>query len=263
MLILKIGGGREINIDGVAADVAAVQGPVLIVHGANAWRDELAGKLGIEKRVITSASGYDSVFSDESAIDLLMMAYAGLRNKRIVEAMLRRDVRAIGLSGLDGCIVRARRNPGIRSLENGKVLIRRDFSGKPKEVNETLLRMLLDGGYVPVLTMPLADEKGAAVNSENDDVVAVLHAALHATTIVQLIEAPGLLRSADEPGSMVSSLTPSELSRWEESSSGRIKRKLHAISKVFASGPARLVIADGRTEHPLADALQGKGTVIE
>lgn len=263
MLIVKIGGGRAINIDGVAEDLTAIASPVIIVHGANSWRDELAQKLGIEKRVITSASGYDSVFSDENAIDLMMMAYAGLRNKRIVEALQRRGLRAVGLSGLDGRVVQARRNPGIRSMEGDKVVIRRDFSGKPKEINESLLHLLLDAGYLPVLTMPLVDEQGWAINSENDDVVALLHQVMQAQTVIQLIEASGLLRSADQPDSVISSLTPVELKQWEDAASGRIKRKLHAIGKVFAAGPTRLVIADGRVAHPLATALEGKGTVIQ
>ena len=59
----------------------------IIVHGANAFRDRLAKDLGIEKKIVKSVSGYESVFSDKNAIDIMMMSYAGLRNKRIVELL--------------------------------------------------------------------------------------------------------------------------------------------------------------------------------
>lgn len=263
MVLVKIGGGRAINLEGVAGDLAALGQRAVLVHGANAWRDELGDRLGVASTVVTSASGYESVLTDEATVDLMLMAYAGLRNKRIVEALLRRGVKAVGLTGLDGGLVRGRRNAGIRSREGGKILVRRDLSAKPASVDEALLRLLLDAGVTPVLTVPIADEEGAAVNTENDEVVALLQGVLRAETVVQLIEAPGLLADRDDPASLLPRLAPSEVARWEERAEGRFKRKLHAISKLFASAPTRLVIADGRSEHPLRDALEGKGTVIQ
>ena len=262
MLILKIGGGRRINLEGVAEDLAGLPEPVVVVHGANAWRDELAARLGAERKVLTSASGYESTYSDDEAIDVLLMAYAGLRNKRIVEAMTRRGIRAVGLTGLDGGLVRGRRNPGIRSREGDKVIVRRDHSGKPVSMNEPLLRMLLDAGYLPVLTVPIAGEDGSALNTENDDVVALLQGVLRAETIVQLIEARGILDNPDDPSSVVAHLSAAEVAGREESASGRFKRKLHGIAKLLQAAPCRVVVADGRAEHPVSDALDGKGTVI-
>ncbi|NOT09631.1 MAG: acetylglutamate kinase [Gemmatimonadales bacterium] len=262
MLLVKIGGGAAINLDGIAVDLAALPGPVVVVHGANALRDRLAAQLGIEKRVITSASGYDSVFSDDSAIDLLMMAYAGLANKRIVERVQRAGRNAIGLTGLDGRLVVAARNQGVRVREGTKTLLLRDRSDKPASVNSSLLRLLLDRGYTPVITVPLLDEAGVAVNAENDDVMAVLQGVVRARCIVQLIEAPGLLADPNDPGSLVTRLSVQELERHEAGATGRFKRKLHALRKLFVDGDPVVTLADGRTEHPIADALAGKGTVI-
>ena len=85
MIIVKIGGGKDINIEGVIKDLSSIKEKFIIIHGANYLRDELLKSLGISKRTITSISGYSSVFSDEESIDVMMMAYSGLRNKRIVE----------------------------------------------------------------------------------------------------------------------------------------------------------------------------------
>jgi len=261
-MIVKIGGGAGINVAGVAADLAALGKPTIVVHGANAARDELAVRLGTPPQVVTSASGYSSVLSDPLAIDVMFMTYAGLRNKRIVEALQQAGVSALGLCGLDGRVIQGQRNRGIRVEENGRTRILHDLSGKPQSANGALLRALLDLGHTPVLTVPIADESGAAINADNDDIVAVLARDLHAATVIQLIEAPGLLRDAADPGSVITTLDADALARWEEAATGRIKRKLHALRRLAESSAPRIVIADGRREHPLADALTGTGTEI-
>ena len=262
MYIVKVGGGETVNLAGVAGDLASLDVPCVVVLGANAVRDDLAARLGSPRRTLTSVSGYTSVFSDEAALDVIMMAYSGLRSKRFVELCQRRGVNAIGLSGIDARVVEGQRNRGIRVREGGKTLIRRDFSGKPRAVNGGLLGTLLEGGYTPVLTIPIADENGYAINSENDDIVNVLQAALGAERIVQLIEAPGFLDDPDDPASVVATLSRAELARREAQVEGRMKRKMLALRRLFEAGAAEVVIGDGRVKHPVRSALDGAGTVI-
>lgn len=262
MYIIKIGGGAAINIEGIIADLAEVNVPFIIVHGANALRDEINTKLGTEKKVLTSVSGYSSVFSDEDAIDAILMSYAGLRNKRIVESCQKQGINAVGLSGLDGRLVQGRRNKGIRVKENSKILIKRDFSGKPATINNDLLSLLLDNGYSPVLCIPIVDENGFAINSENDDIITCLAAVTKPECIFQFIEAPGFLDDPTDESSVVKTMTGAELSQREAQVQGRMKRKMLALCSLFEQGAARVIIADGRTEHPLADALAGQGTTI-
>jgi len=262
MIIVKIGGGNEINIRGIIADLAEIDERFIIVHGANALRDRLARDLGHPKQVLTSVKGYSSVYSDEKALDIMMMSYAGLRNKRIVELCHQHGINAVGLTGLDGKVIRGRRNRGIRVKQNGKQKIIRDYSGKPEGVNGAFLDLLLDGGYVPVLTVPIIDEHNAAINTDNDDVVRVLQKAMKADTLVNLIEAPGFLEDKDDEASLIGEISPSELEAREQQSEGRMKRKILAVRKLFEHGATRVIISDGRSEHPVADALAGKGTVI-
>ena len=262
MIIVKIGGGKDINIEGIVADLAAIDGQYVIVHGANALRDKLAEDLGQPKQVLTSVKGYSSVYSDEKLLDVMMMAYAGLRNKRIVELCHRYGINAVGLSGLDGKMVRGKRNQGIRVYQGKKLKIVRDFSGKPQSVNASLLNLLLDNGYVPVLTVPIIDEQNAAINTENDDVVRVLQKALKADTVLNLIEAPGFLENKEEAASLIKKIPASELESREQQVGGRMKRKMLAVKKLFEQGAGRVIISDGRTDHPVSDALAGKGTVI-
>jgi len=262
MMLIKIGGGEQINLEATIADLATLEQPFVIVHGANVLRDQLAQQLGKEKTVLTSVSGYASVFSDQDAIDVIMMSYSGLRNKQIVELCQRNNINAVGLTGLDGRLVQGERNKGIRVRENGKTLIKRDLSGKPRSINSQLLMMLLDNGYCPVLTIPIVDENGFAINSENDDIVVQIASALDIDTVIQLIEAPGFLDDPADESSLVTRMNLSELERRETSVEGRIKRKLLALTRLCQGGKTRVIITDGRGKQPIISALEGAGTHI-
>ncbi len=263
MYIIKVGGGNEINLEGVVSDLATLEQPFVVVLGANALRDSLAIRLEQEKVELTSVSGYTSVFSDTTAIDLIMMAYSGLSNRRFVELCQRNGVNAVGLTGLDGRLIQGRRNRGIKVREGKKTLVKRDLSGKPLSVNVSLLKTLLEQGYRPVLSIPIIDEGGFAINSENDDIVAVLQSALRAEKLVQLIEAPGFLEDKNDEHSVLTTLSVTELEDREAAVEGRMKRKILALRRLFDAGAAKVIIADGRTEHPVLDALAGKGTTIQ
>jgi acetylglutamate/LysW-gamma-L-alpha-aminoadipate kinase len=262
MMLIKIGGGEQINLEATITDLAELEQPFIIVHGANVLRDQLAKRLGMEKTVLTSVSGYSSVFSDQAALEVIMMSYSGLRNKQIVELCQRNGINAVGLTGLDGRLVQGERNKGIRVRENGKTLIKRDLSGKPRQINTALLTLLLENGYCPVLTIPIADENGFAINSENDDIIVQLARALNIESVVQLIEAPGFLGDPADESSLVAKMSLAELQAREATVEGRIKRKLLALTRLCQGGKTRVIIADGRGEQPVINALAGAGTHI-
>ena len=263
MTIIKIGGGEYINIEAIIKDLSRLEDDFLIVHGANALRDDVAKKLNYEKKVLLSASGYSSVFSDEEALNIMMMSYSGLRNKRIVEMCQQVGINAIGLTGIDGKLVEGKRNRGIKVKENGKLRMVRDFSGKPKNINVDLIKLLLSNGYIPVLTVPIIDENNFAISSENDDIVALLKSSLDAERVIQLIEAPGFLDDASNPDSVVKSISQAELEKRESQVDGRMKRKMKALIKLFESGKTSVYICDGRIENPITNALNGGGTIIQ
>lgn len=265
MLVVKIGGGADLDLEAIATDLASLDRPFVLLHGANQLRDDLAEALGRPSTVVESLSGFTSVLTDDEAMDVLMAAYAGIRNKRLVELLRRAGVNAVGLTGLDGGLVRGERNPGIRVAREGRKLLLRDHSGKPREINGTLLSTLLGGGYVPVVTVPIAGEDGSALNTENDEVLALLAAAVDATDVVSLMEAPGLLARADDETSRVPELDATELPAWEERVQGRMRRKVRALRSLFSATEGqdvRVVLADGRRARPVSRALSGDGTVI-
>lgn len=262
MVIVKIGGGELINLKGIVSDLSKLKEKFIVVHGANWLRDKFYKVFGWKKEVVISVSGYESVFSDERAIDLLMMAYSGLVNKRLVELCHQYGINAIGLSGLDGALIRGRRNCGIRIREDNRVKILRDLSGKPKNLNGELLNLLLNAGYTPIITVPIIDENNKAVNTENDEIVVLLHRFFRAEKIIYLIESAGVLKNPSDPDSVIPFLTPGDAKEFERYAKGRFKRKFLAIKKILDLGCPEIIISDGRTEHPVLDALKRKGTVI-
>ena len=85
---------------------------------------------------------------------------------------------------------------------------------------------------------------------------------MNAETIINLIEAPGFLENKDDPSSLVNKMSQNELELRENQVEGRMKRKVLALRKLFEQGPCKVIISDGRVEHPLNEALNNNGTVI-
>jgi len=112
------------------------------------------------------------------------------------------------------------------------------------------------------LTVPIIDENNIAINSDNDDITACLQMEIKADCVLHLIEAPALLLNPNDENSAIKYLNYSQLIKLEENSNGRIKRKLHSIRKLIDNGCKKIIISDGRIDHPISAALNGNGTII-
>lgn len=265
MIIIKIGGGKAIDINAISVDIANLskKEQVVVVHGASATRDEVAAKLGVPTKTITSPSGVTSVYTDKAAIDVFLMVYCGLVNKKIVAFMQKHGVNAVGLSGIDGKLWQAKRKDVVYAVENGKTKIVRDnFTGRVEKINTDLLALLLNNNYVPVLCPPAISFENDIVNTDNDLAVAVLAGALHADKVVSLFEAPGLLKSIDDKKSVISHINKNQLADYLQYAKGRMKKKILGAQKTLEQGVKSIYWGDGRVEHPVLQALEGKGTVI-
>jgi acetylglutamate/LysW-gamma-L-alpha-aminoadipate kinase len=229
MYIIKIGGGKTINHKAIIKSLKLLDNKVIVVHGANSLRDEIAQRLGIPVKTIISLKGYSSVRSDKKLMDLFLMSYAGLRNKRLVEIAQQAGINAIGLTGLDGALIRGKRNKKILSKEGDKIkVIKDDYSGRPKEIKADLLKILLNKGLTPFICPPILNEENEALNSENDSIVSLLVKDLSKVkTIIHFIEAPGLLKDHQDEKSLISKISLKELKEAEDKyTKGRMKRKM-------------------------------------
>lgn len=266
MLTVKIGGGAGVRYDLVAADVAALRvggTPIVLVHGGSHETNVVAEKLGKPPRFVTTASGHESRYTDRETLEIFEMVYCGKINKGLVERLQGLGVQAVGLSGVDGRLLEAKRKDTLTIVENGrKRVLRDDLTGTIESVNAALLRMLLDAGYLPVVTPPAISREHVAVNVDGDRAAARIAGALGATDLVILSNVPGLLRDVADPASLVTRIEASALDDHMDLAKGRMKRKLVAAREAVSAGVRRVVIGDARVDAPIQAALSGRGTVI-
>ncbi len=266
MILIKIGGGKELNIDNVCKDIAELvekKEKVIIVHGASETRDEIARSLKSPTRVLISPSGVSSVYTDQEAIDIFLMAYAGLINKRIVANLQKYGVNAIGLSGIDGRLWEAKRKDAVYSVEEGKTkLITDNLTGKVVKTNKHLINLLVRYKYTPVICPPAISEESQIVNTDNDFATAVMVEDLKIKKMISLFAAPGLLRDVDDPKSLIRKMNREELHNYLQFAQGRMKKKLLGAENAFTAGLKIMYWGDGRVDFPLRKALSGAGTII-
>lgn len=261
--MVKLGGGATLDIDAVLRDLAALQRPWVLVHGGNAELNAVSEAMGHKPRFVTSPGGYTSRVTDPETIKLIQMVYRGRINNDLVLRLQGLGVNAVGLSGVDGRLWQAERKEAIRVVENGrKFLLRDDFTGKVVSVNTGLLRLLLDNGYRPVLTLPALASDGSAVNVDGDRAAAAVAAALGAQELVILSNVPGLLRDVNDPTSLIPVIKKAELASGQSVALDRMKKKLLGSEEALAGGVQRVVLATANHATPVQNALAGNGTVI-
>ncbi len=266
MIVIKVGGGQDLNIDAVVADIVKLRAAgqdLLLVHGGAETTNEVAKALGHPPQFVTSESGYVSRRTDRRTLEIFEMVYCGQLNKMWVEKLQTADVNAVGLSGLDGRIFEGKRKDKLRVRINGKrMVLRDDWTGTVARVNVDLLRVLLDAGYLPVLTPPGSSDKGEAINVDGDRAAAMVAAAFAAEALVILSNVPGLLRNFPDESSLIREIPRAKADDFMQFAEGRMKKKVMGAVEAVAAGVQRVVFADGRVAEPISRALAGEGTQI-
>ena len=236
----------------------------MFVHGGSAEASALGEALGTPPRFITSPSGYTSRYTDRKTLEIFAMAVKGKVNTLLVEQLQMLGVNAFGLSGLDGRLMQAARKDSIQSVENGKrKIIRDDYTGKVEKVDTALLNTLLENGYLPVIAPMAVSQKGEALNIDADRAAASVASALQAETLVLLTAVPGLMKNFPDESTVIAQLSQGQLPAALEAAQGRMKKKVLGAEEALKGGVKRVIIADGRIQNPIVNALSGKGTVIQ
>ena len=267
MYVIKIGGGAAIGetvFAQFAADLAQLKLPAVLVHGGNAEFSKLSAALGMPPRMITNDKGRVSRYTDRAAIDAMLMAYAGKVNKTIVGKFQQAGINAVGLSGMDGRIATGRRKPVMRGTEEGKTkVLRDDHAGTIEQVDPTLVTLLLDAGYLPVLTPPaLALDEGLPINVDGDKLALELAIAIGAEAMLFFSDTPGLLRDRDDETSLIRDIDVSDPNAALSFAKGRMVVKVEAAIGAVNRGVGRVVFSDARVEGPVSRALAGEGTIV-
>src|SRR5215475_2290474 len=181
---------------------------ICVVHGGGKQLSELAKKLGIEQTIIEGRR-----VTDDATLEMAKMIFAGKINTDILAALRHRGIEAVGLSGVDGNIVHAERRPPkeILNRETG-VKDKVDFGhvGDVVQINTRLLTVLLDHGYLPVVSSLGADDEGLVFNINADTIASEIAIQLQAEKLVLLSDVDGIYLRPNEPASKLSRLTANE-----------------------------------------------------
>jgi [amino group carrier protein]-L-2-aminoadipate 6-kinase len=265
IMVIKCGGHASVDPAAVCADVAwlrAAGTAVVCVHGGSAEIERLAAGLSVPLRRLASPDGMSARYTDEATLDVVCLALAGRVQPRLVMALLRAGVPAVGLSGVDGGLLRGRRRTAQRVLAGGRqAIVRDDRSGRVTAVNTELLSALSAAGFVPVISPPVLGEDGAMLNADADRVAAAVAGAIGASTLLMLTGAPGVLADPADPASVLADCAvppqgPPPLR------GGGIGVKLLAARDALAAGVPAVLVADGRADQPVRRALAGEATRV-
>jgi [amino group carrier protein]-L-2-aminoadipate 6-kinase len=267
MIVVKVGGGTSLNIEAIVADLVALRAAgteLLLVHGGAQTTNAVAEALGHPPQFVTSETGHVSRRTDRRTLEIFEMVYCGQLNKMWVEKLQTAGVNAVGLSGLDGRIFEGTRKDTLRIKVDGRRLVLRDdWTGTVERVNTHLLRLLIDGGYFPVLTPPGASTAGEAVNVDGDRAAAMVAGAFGAEALLILTDTPGLLRAFPDESTLITEIPRAQADRFMQYAEGRMKKKVMGAVEAIAGGVRKVIFADGRIEQPLSRALAGGGTHIQ
>jgi acetylglutamate kinase len=256
VIVVKYG-GAAMDRAGLAAsfaqDVALLQSagitPV-VVHGGGPQVTQVSARLGIETTFVDGLR-----VTDAETLDVATMVLAGKLNKEVVGSLVAGGVAAVGLSGIDGGLLLARR----------QVAPDLGFVGEVVHVNADVLRTLTERRFVPVVASIAVDETGQAYNVNADVVAAELAIELGAEKLVFINDVPGLIGPT---GDLLSELSGQQcldlLARGGVVEGGMIP-KLESAVDALGAGVKRVHLVDGRVEHSLVLGLftpEGVGTMI-
>jgi [amino group carrier protein]-L-2-aminoadipate 6-kinase len=263
--VVKCGGNAAVRPDAICADIAELHReglPLIVVHGGSADIERLAARLGVPNRQLVAPDGISTRYTDASMLEVVTLALAGAAQPRLTAALGAAGVRAVGLTGLDGAVVKARRKLAHRAVVGGRqVLVRDNHGGRVTGVDVRILHALLAVGVVPVIAPPALAEDGRPVNVDADRVAAAVAAAVAASTMVMLTGAPGVLADPDDEASVLAECAVSAYGPPPVTGGG-MGLKLVAASEALRAGVARVLIADGRRPRPVRSALAGAATAI-
>ena len=271
IFVIKFGGevvSDQDRMDALAADLSLLHElniRIVLIHGGGPQATELADKLGIVSEKIEGRR-----VTDDRMLEVTKMIFAGKISTDILSALRRHDTPAVGLSGVVGDLVEAVRRPPKKIVDNETGEVREvDFQnvGDIRSVNPTILKVLLENRFVPVVASLGADGSGKVLNINADTIAAEIAGALPAEKLFLFSNVSGVLRDVNDPSSRFSYLAVDDaenLVRSRVVGGGMIPKVSAAITAV-RKGVKRAHIINGLEHNALlyeVFTVKGLGTMV-
>jgi len=264
LIVVKVGGSI---LGGVASELVSdiknvlSKNRIVLVHGGGKEVTKIASKMGKKQEFVVSPDGFSSRYTDKETIEIFTMVMAGSINKKIVSILQRQGISGVGLSGLDGLLMRAKRKKRLVIVdERGrKRVIDGGYTGKISEVNVPLLRLLINNDYVPVIAPIAMGEEFDPLNLDGDRAAAYVAGALKADRLILLTDVKGLILD----GKLVQKLSLSEVKEILPKIGRGMITKVYAAMEALNQGVGKVLISPGLEKLPISSSLKNEcGTVI-
>lgn len=234
----------------------------VIVHGGGPDITGFLKKIGKDSRFVSGLR-----VTDEETMEIVGMVLIGKVNAEIVRRLNVCGNRAVGLSGVDAELIRARKKLAVVHENGSEHAVDIGHVGEVESIEAGILEDNLDHGYIPVVAPIGVDEAGAGYNINADYVAAAIAGALQAEKLLLLTDVEGVYKDYADKSSFISSLTQAEAERYIEDGtiSGGMIPKVEACLTALSKGAHKTSIIDGRLPHSLLLELftsQGIGTEI-
>lgn len=265
LIIIKLGGsivGNEVS-QTLLEDIKSVhsQRKIVLVHGGGDQVTEIAEKLGKEQSFIVSPGGIRSRYTDWETVVIYTMVMVGKINKIIVSTLQGAGINAIGLSGVDGAIIRAQRKKKLIVIdEKGrKKVIEGGYTGKIQSVNSDLFNILLAKNYLPVIAPIALGEEYELLNIDGDRAAAYVAGGLRADKVIFLTDVSGVMMN----DKLIEKLSVSEAKELMPKIGFGMEKKILASIEAIEMGAKESIIASGLVRNAIESAIAHKnGTVI-
>lgn len=268
-IVVKFGGHAMVDADlsaRFARDIVLLKhlgiNPV-VVHGGGPQIGNLLERLGIASRFEDGLR-----VTDEATMDVVEMVLSGAVNKTIVRAINAAGGKAVGLSGSDANLFRAKKAERRKRDADSHIekLIDLGFVGEPDGVDPTLLNVLAEaeGGFIPVVAPVGVGPEGARYNINADSAAGALASALCARRLLLLTDVAGVM---DKSGAILREIDKEAVDGLisDGTAAGGMIPKLETAAKAAQNGVGAAVILDGRAPHALLMELftaHGAGTLV-
>jgi acetylglutamate kinase len=266
-IVIKYGGNAMVDEklkEGFARDIVLMKlvgiNPV-VVHGGGPQINQLLDKIGKESQFIKGMR-----VTDRETMDVVEMVLGGQVNKEIVNFVNNHGGKAVGLTGKDGGLIRARKmvikdnDPSLSAPE----IIDIGHVGEVASIDPEIVTLLESGEFIPIIAPIGVDEDGHTYNINADIVAGTLARTLMAEKLILMTNTPGVL---DENDNVLTGLSASRVDEMVRSSAihGGMLPKVQCALDAVKSGVRTAHIIDGRVEHALLLEVfsdQGVGTLI-
>lgn len=260
IIVVKYGGNamiseelRETVINDIILMKCVGIQPV-VVHGGGPDISGFLDRLGEKSQFINGLR-----YTDEATIDVVQMVLGGKVNKNLVSLIEKFGGKAIGLCGMDGSLLKAKK------LESDVDL---GYVGEITSVNTEVLKMAMNSGYIPVVgSVALGEDDNKAYNINADICASKIAAALKAERLILLTDVPGVMRDPKDISSLISVLRLHQIPKLclEGVIKGGMIPKIDCCVEAIRMGVEKATILDGRVPHSLLLELfspEGIGTII-